>query len=44
MAESTVALTTGARGYEPVYQALNLINFSSVLKLQSSFDQGQLHN
>jgi uncharacterized protein (DUF362 family) len=32
MTESTVALTTGVRGYEPVYQALDLINFNNVLK------------
>ncbi len=32
MAVSTVALQTGARGYEPVYQALDLINFNNVLK------------
>jgi uncharacterized protein (DUF362 family) len=32
MAVSTVALQTGARGYKPVYQALDLINFNNVLK------------
>ena len=32
MAESTVAIQRGARGYEPVYQALDLINFNSVLR------------
>ena len=32
MAESTVALQTGVRGYEPVYQALDLINFNNVMK------------
>jgi uncharacterized protein (DUF362 family) len=32
MAESTVAVTTGTRGYRPVYQALDLINFNNVIK------------
>ena len=31
MAESTVPIQTGVRGYEPVYQALDLINFNNVL-------------
>lgn len=32
MTESTVALKTGERGYEPVYQALDLINFTNIVK------------
>ncbi|MCW4040930.1 MAG: DUF362 domain-containing protein [Candidatus Bathyarchaeota archaeon] len=32
MKESTVALVTGERGFDPVYQALDLINFTNVLK------------
>lgn len=32
MKESTVALVTGERGFDPVYQALDLINFTKVLK------------
>jgi uncharacterized protein (DUF362 family) len=32
MKESTVALVTDERGFDPVYQALDLINFTNVLK------------